>query len=166
MDMDQLRVERLVTPPPCAAPLQLRICSPLAGIANGGPLSTTFGPNSCGKHKSAEKRTTNPKKKEPTTKTQSRTSHRNSYMVSSRSSKNNNTYDNNNDQKTKSEHSDVGSMRRLGAFGAFFWPSKLLWPKLRKKRKKRQCGSSTLAPAMGSTPVEICVASGQSQCQD
>lgn len=138
MDMDQLRVERVVThsPPRCAAPLQLRICSPLAGIANGGPLSTTFGPNSCGKHKSAEKKNDKPKKKEPTTKTQSRTSHRNSYMVSSRSSKNNNTYDNNNDQKTKSEHSDVGSMRRLGAFGAFFWPSKLLWPKPRKKREK------------------------------
>lgn len=52
-------------PPPCAAPLQLRICSPLAGIANGGPLSTTFDPNSCGKHKSAEKKNDKPKKKSP-----------------------------------------------------------------------------------------------------
>lgn len=135
MDMDQLRVERLVTPPPGAAPLQLRICSPLAGIANGGPLSTTFGPNSCGKHKSAEKKNDKPKKKSPQQKHRAEQAIE-TRMVSSRSSKNNNTYDNNNDQKTKSEHSDVGSMRRLGAFGAFFWPSKLLWPKPRKKREK------------------------------
>lgn len=137
--MDQLRVERVVRPylPLPYRRLQLRICSPLAGIANGSPLSTTFGPNSCGKHKSVDQ----PKKQKKKKTTETQQTHRKlvyaffSLTMATR-------------QRTR-EHSDVGSMRRLGAFTAFFWPSKWLWPKPKTKKKnkrsKRKCRSGTRA---------------------